>query len=287
MLEVKITGYNGYLGQLIANELSSKNYRVSGINRNLLFTENEQIKRELKNIDVVINLAGAPILQRWTAANKKQIYDSRIVSTRNLVSAIHQLEPDERPKQFISASAVGIYNPGKIHDESSTDFDSGFVGQVVKDWEAASEDLPADVQRVIFRIGIVLGKEAKSVKKLILPTKSGLAATLGNGKQAFPFIHEKDLVRAFLFVLSSYPKNEIFNLVAPDQIDNKTFTRLFAKQLNRPSLFSIPSFFLKAALGEAATLLTEGAQVIPRKLQRAGFRFKYPTINETLHNILP
>ena len=251
-----------------------------------MYKGGKSLEDEIRGTDAIVNLAGSAILKWWTNKNKQIIYDSRVRTTKNVIQAIRSLPKEKRPNKFISASAVGIYKSGLIHDESSTNFNSGFVGKVVQDWEDASNDLPDDMQRIIFRIGIVLGKEAKSVKNLILPTKMGLAATLGKGKQGFPFVHEKDATNAIIWALEDYNQSEVFNLVAPENISNKDFIKAFAKQLNRPAFLLVPSFFIKLILGEASELLLQGVHVQPRNLIQNGFQFKYPDIKSSLSEIL-
>jgi len=285
-MKIKITGASGYLGKTISNLLIEKGHEVSGIERKLLYGPVLNLQAEIRKSDVIINLAGAPILQRWTEKNKAEILDSRVKTTQNLIKAINNLPSDEQPKKLISASAIGIYKSGFSHDETSQNFDEGFVGNVVKLWEAASSDLSPNVQRDIFRIGLVLGKEAKTITNLLLPFKLGLGATLGNGKQAFPFVHETDVARAFAWCIEDLNKNRTFNLVAPENISNKDFTKALAKSLNRPAIFSIPEFVINAVLGEAAGLLIEGAEVEPRNLLDAGFEFQYPTIEAALKEIV-
>ena len=285
-MKIKITGASGYLGKTISNLLIEKGHEVSGIERKLLYGPVLNLQAEIRKSDVIINLAGAPILQRWTEKNKAEILDSRVKTTQNLIKAINNLPSDEQPKKLISASAIGIYKSGFSHDETSQNFDEGFVGNVVKQWEAASSDLSPNVQRDIFRIGLVLGKEAKTITNLLLPFKLGLGATLGNGKQAFPFVHETDVARAFAWCIEDLNKNRTFNLVAPENISNKDFTKALAKSLNRPAIFSIPEFVINAVLGEAAGLLIEGAEVEPRNLLESGFEFQYPTIEAVLKEIV-
>ena len=172
-MNIKLTGSNGYIGQLISKKLEEKGHSVSGIERNLLYRDTENLKKELQYSDVVINLAGAPILQRWTEKNKEIIYDSRVVTTRNLVAAINGLPNSQRPKKVVSASAIGIYKSGYSHTEESHNLDEGFVGKVVKDWENSLIDLSSDVQKVIFRLGVVFGREAQTIKNMLLPFKLG------------------------------------------------------------------------------------------------------------------
>lgn len=284
-LKIKLTGANGYLGRLISEELIKKGYEVSGINRSLLYDGTGKLKNELKNTDVVINLAGAPILQRWTKKNKTTIYDSRVTTTQNIVKAINELPENNRPEKFISASAIGIYRAGEKHNENSKKFEPGFVGEVVRSWEKPLEKLPETVQTVILRIGLVLGKEAKTIKNLLFPFKLGLGATIGDGKQPFPFVHEKDVSRAFLWAVEDFQESAAFNLTAPENITNKKFTKALAKSLHRPALFSIPGFVFKILYGKAAVLITGSPAVSSRKITDAGFRFIYPDIESALLEI--
>lgn len=274
------------MGSNISNFLADKGHEVSGIERKSLYGSINRLQEEIRNCDAIINLAGAPILQRWTDKNKAIILESRVKTTQNLVLAINNLGFEEQPKKFISASAIDIYKAGFAHNEESLNFNEGFVGDVVKQWESASTDLSENVQRNILRIGLVLGKEAKPITNLLLPFKLGLGATLGNGKQPFPFIHIKDVVHAFTWCIEDFNKNGIFNLVAPENISNRDFTKMLAKTLRRPALFSIPEFVIKAVLGEAADLLTKGAEVEPQNLVNAGFQFKYPTIKSAFEEII-
>jgi len=270
----------------ISDALKKQGHDVAGIERKLIYGSSAILSKEIEGTDVIINLAGAPILQRWTKRKKILIHESRVRTTRNLVKAINALPKENQPKKFISASAIGIYKTGFTHDETSTNFDKRFVGIVAKDWEDASNELPVTIQKTIFRIGLVLGKEAKTITNLLLPFKLGLGATIGNGKQSFPFIHEKDVIRAFVWAVEVLDKNGTFNLVAPESVTNKDFINAFAKALNRPAIFSIPEFVLKMVLGEAAVLLTESPKVEPKNLLDAGFEFKYPDINSALKEIL-
>jgi uncharacterized protein (TIGR01777 family) len=285
-LEIRITGISGYLGKKIEEELKKRGHEVLGIERKLIYGSLTTLSKEIEGTDVVINLAGAPILQRWTERKKILIHESRVRTTRNLVKAINALPLEKQPKKLISASAIGIYKQGFSHDENSANFDEGFVGKVVQDWENASSELPSHIQKNILRIGLVLGKEAKTITNLLLPFKLGLGATIGNGKQSFPFIHETDVIRAFIWTVEDLDKSGIFNLVAPENISNKEFTKALAKTLNRPAIFSIPEFILKMVLGEAAVLLTESPTVEPRNLLEAGFLLRHPDIESALKEIV-
>ena len=277
---------SGYLGSLISNELKTRGHQAESIPRNLLFGEISKLKNQIEGADIIIHLSGSPILTRWSKKNRREIYDSRIQSTKNLVEAIKMLEQGKKPRKFIQASAIGIYKPGKIHNEDSADFETGFIGQVATDWEKASTTLPEDINRIVFRIGLVIGKKAKTITNLLLPFKLGLGATIGSGKQYFPFIYETDVANAFCWAVDQYSKNGTFNLTAPVLITNKQFTRSLAKRVNRNAFFVIPEFAIKLVLGEAAVLLTDIPGAIPSKLLEEGFEFQYPEIEKALKDII-
>ncbi|NCB08038.1 MAG: TIGR01777 family protein [Bacteroidia bacterium] len=285
-MKIKITGSNGYLGKRISEALKAHGHHVCGIERKFLYGPPELLMKEIEGAEIIINLAGAPILQRWNEKNKQTISESRVKTTQNLVRAIAALPEARQPKKFISASAIGIYQTGVSHDESSTHFDTGFVGQVVSGWEDATAGLPPSVEKIIFRIGLVLGKEAKTITNLLIPFKLGLGAAIGNGQQPFPFIHEKDVARAFLWAVDDYRSGGVFNLVALQTINHKQFTNELARQLHRPAFFKIPVFILKLVLGDASVLLTESPEVVPLNLKEAGFLFLYPDIESALKEII-
>ncbi|SHE77465.1 hypothetical protein SAMN05444274_102359 [Mariniphaga anaerophila] len=283
--KIKIAGASGYLGKVIANKLQEEGYDVSGIRRDLLYGPAENLAGELKKSDVLINLAGAPVLQRWNTKNKKIIYESRVQTTKNLARACQLLFPEERPSKVIAASAIGIYAPGKRHTEASVNFDNGFLGEVVKSWENAWNRLPGEMQLTVFRIAVVLGKRSATIKKLLLPFKLGIGGKTGSGKQPFPFVHETDVAHAFLWATSKNNIGGVFNLVAPQQITNLDFTQALGKKLKRPTAFSTPEFALKLLFGKAAEILTQSPAVLPQKLTEAGFEFNYSTINKALSEI--
>ncbi len=285
-MKVKITGSTGYLRKVLSDQLEQNNHIVKGIARELLYGPATDLANDIAGYDAIINLAGAPILQQWTKKNKEVICNSRIKTTSNLVLALGLLPTEKRPNRFISASAVGIYKAGSIHDETSNQFDCGFLGKVVKDWEAETLKLPENIEKVIFRIGIVLGGESKIIKMMLPLFSLGLGGKIGKGTQPFPFIHEKDLASAFQQATEGILPSGTYNLVAPQQITNKEFTKAFAKKINRPSLFALPGFIAKLVLGEASTLLLNNPAILPVALQKNGFVFQFPDIENTLNNLL-
>lgn len=284
-MKIKISGSSGYLGGIISTELQNNGHQVEGISRNLLYGPEEQLANELKNSDVVIHLAGAPILKRWTTKNKKAILDSRFVTGKNLAHAINLLDTSSRPKKVISASGISIYQAGKIHTESSFDYDRSFLGEVIKNWEQPWRDLTPDVELTTFRMAVVLGKESPTIKTMRLPFKLGVGGKIGNGNQPFPFVHEKDVARAFNWALENSSTNGLYLLAAPHQVNNAEFTRELAKAMKRPAFMRVPAFALKLLYGEASAMIINSPAVHPEKLLKKGFQFKYPTIEQTLDEI--
>jgi uncharacterized protein (TIGR01777 family) len=284
-MKIAISGSYGYIAQNLIPELEEANHMVMRIPRSEL-GDVDQLTNKLLDVDVVISLAGAPILQRWTEANKNEILRSRIDSTQNIVHAINRLPLEHRPGLFISASAIGIYSPNEIHNEASTSFSNNFVAEVVKSWENATDELNPNVRKVIFRIGLVLGKDAKTIESLVPLIKLGLGGKIGSGKQPFPFVYISDAISAISWSIENKNAHGIYNLVAPENIDNKTFTKTLAESLNRPAIFTVPEFILKLTLGEASALLLQSPQVNPERLLNEGFTFNFPDIKSCINEIV-
>lgn len=286
-MKVAISGYSGLIGQAVVAKLVAQGDEIVNLDRESLYdTSGRKLKEKLTGTDAVIHLAGAPILARWTPHNREIIYNSRVVTTRNLVRVINQLDNDERPGVFVGGSAIGVYEDDLTHDESSQKYASHFAAEVIMDWEKASEELRMEVRRVIIRTGLVLDKEAMLVKMLKLPFLLFMGGPVGNGRQPMPFIHLDDEAEAILWLLGNPESRGIYNLSAPEQVSNARFSKAFAYLLNRPSWFPVPAFALRMVFGEAAAIVVNSPAVVPARLQAEGFRFRFPTIDKALGDIL-
>lgn len=283
MKTVAITGSNGFVGQSLTKKLEENGYKVIGIPRKYLSNPKEMLEIVEKS-DGLINLAGANIISRWTKSYKKLLYNSRIDTTKALIHAIEKAK--NRPKFLISTSAVGIYKNDKAYDEYSKELSDDFLGKLAFDWE--SEALKAKefgIRTAIFRFGIILG-HGGALEKMLPPFKLGLGGTIGDGKQAFSFIHIEDLLDAYLHVMQDESLEGVFNLSAPKPTTNRGLTKTLGKYLHRPTVLPVPQFALQLLFSEGAQVLTDGQSAVPKRLLESGFNFKYPDIETSIKDLV-
>jgi len=283
MKKIVITGASGFVGSMLREKFEEDGYEVVAIQRADL-KDREKLSMLLNNSFAVINLAGASIINRWTQTYKEILYTSRIESTKALVEAMK--ECNIKPKSFISTSAVGIYKNDKPYDETATELADDFLANLCKDWEAeAKEAEKLNIRTSLFRFGIVLG-EGGALGKMLTPFKLGVGGTIGDGSQAFSFIHINDLLRAYKFVVEETTLSGLFNLTTPTPTTNYGLTKALGATLHRPTILPIPQFILNVILSEGAKVLTDGQSVLPKHLLERGFEFEYTTIEETIASLV-
>lgn len=281
---IAISGSTGFVGQALTRRLAGKGITLRAIDRTSLSLSDKEFQlRIIEESDVVVNLAGATVSQRWTPQRKEEIYHSRINTTQKIVSAINAAE--KKPSVLISASAVGIYDSLGTHSEQSLQFSDSFLGKVCRDWEKEAMAVSGLTRVVIFRIGVVLGKNGGALAKMAGPFKLGLGGKIGSGKQIMSFIHLEDLLDAIIFAIENPGIRGVYNAVSPFPVSNHEFTTTLGKIFKQPAFLTIPQFAIKLMLGEGAQILLEGQNVLPERLTAAGFRFKYPTLQNALMNI--
>ncbi|MDD3009068.1 MAG: TIGR01777 family oxidoreductase [Arcobacter sp.] len=281
MKTIAISGASGFVGTSLTKFFSNVGYKVIPISREIL-NNNNKLEELLNTTDIVINLAGANIINRWSESYKKLLYSSRIDTTSKIVKAINSIS--NKSKILISTSAVGIYDNISTYDENGS-FSNDFLSNLCQDWEKEALKAKNETTKVaIFRFGIVLGQEGGALQKMITPFKLGLGGIIGSGKQAFSFVHIDDLLNAYKFVIENSHEG-IFNLTAPKPTTNKGLTLALGKTLKRPTILPVPEFVLKLIFSEGARVLTDGQSAIPKKLLDLGFEFKFKTIEETIENL--
>jgi len=243
--------------------------------------------------EVAIHLSGAGIAdQRWTAARKKLIVDSRIDSTRALVEALSGLA--KKPRLLICASAIGIYGDrgDEVLDEGSR-HGKGFLPETCERWEAAAaEAAKAGIRVITARFGIVLAKEGGAMARMLPIFRMGLGGPLGNGRQWMSWVSARDTARALAFLARTGTEGagedsavEAVNVVAPNPATNAEFTRELGRALHRPAVLPAPAFALRLAFGEMAdAALLASTRVLPKRLEEMGFRFEDATLGEAFHS---
>lgn len=285
-MKIALSGYRGFIGSALEKELVNKGHEIIRLSREVLYDfRGETLMQKLTGTDAVVHLAGAPILTRWTRKNREVIINSRVKTTRNVISAIRMIPKQEQPRIFITASAIGIYESGMEHTEESSRFAGHFAAQVTSAWEEASANIPKEIRRVVYRIGVVIDRNSQLIKQLSLPFRLGLGGPIGSGKQPMPFIHLQDVTGAISWALENDHSQGIYNLSAPENTDNRTFSTLLAKGYHRPAWIRVPGFLLKIIFGKAAQLVLDSPSVVPERLLREGYTFRFPGLEAALQEI--
>jgi uncharacterized protein (TIGR01777 family) len=295
-MKVLITGSSGLIGSALTDSLSSNSHEVVRLLRhNVLegspFWDPEHgvvNLADVRDIDAVVHLAGDSIAEgRWDERKKARILDSRVRGTKLLAEFFATSQ--NKPRIIVSASAIGIYGDrgDALVDETSAP-GTGFLADVVKQWEEATvAAADAGIRVASVRLGVVLSAAGGALKKVLLPFRMGLGGVIGSGKQYMSWVGLDDVVEMIQHVIVNDLLQGPVNLVSPNAISNREFTRLLGHALHRPTLFPMPSFAARIAFGEMADdLLLASTRVVPKKLMESGYTFRYPNLEEMLKHIL-
>jgi uncharacterized protein (TIGR01777 family) len=298
-----IVGATGFIGKKLVAALKPQ-YEITVLGRNAThlkqcFTESvsrvtwEHLSElDAKKFDAIINLCGYSIAaSRWSPAVKKQLIDSRVKTTTQLIDwAInHHAKP-----HFICANAVGIYgmqesqDSEKLDEYSLIDFEHprDFLSEIGIRWQLALQPaIDFGMPVTITRFGVVLGKSNGILKKLSLSFKMGFGSILGDGKQIMSWVHIDDVVNAILFLLSRPELTGAFNITSPNPVSQAEFARALASTMHRPLFLKMPAFIIRGLFGEMGEfLLVKGQRVLPSRLVESGYNFLYPNLLEALHH---
>lgn len=295
---ILITGASGLVGSALGERLRAAGHQVVPMKRSkprdgqqAIVWKPDEGKLDLADLegaDVIVHLAGENIAApRWTKKKKQAIRDSRINGTTLLSEAIAQL--DRKPSVFICASAIGIY--GSRGDEMLDETGSpgqGFLADVSMQWEAACEPArDAGVRVVNTRFGMVLSGKGGALRAMLTPFRLGIGGVVGSGKQWWSWVHIDDVVRAITFAMDHDEIDGPINVVSPNPVTNREFTKVLGRVLSRPTILPLPAFAAKLAMAEMADeLLLSSVRVQPRRLLDAGFEFAHPQLEEALRSAL-
>lgn len=282
-LKIAIAGMSGFVGSHLSKYLSDTS-DIIGI-KVRQDTSLDDLTNLLNGVDVLINLSGTSILARWSDKYKKSLYSSRIDITKKLVEAVALC--DEKPKLFISTSAIGIYSSNMSHNDESKMYANDFLSKLCQKWEDEAKKIELlGVRCVQTRFGVVYGKDGGAMAKMLTPFKLGLGGKLSSGDQMISWIHINDLVKAVKFIIDKEEIRGSINFTSPSPISNIDQTYYLAKALSRPALLTIPDFIIKLIFGEGSTVMLDSKEVYPSKLLENDFVFKYNSFNEVLNDIV-
>lgn len=307
-MRVIITGGTGLIGRALTRSLVDDGHEVIVLTRNPakaagMPASAQPVQWDARSAagwghladgaDAIVNLAGAGIAgdgalpQRWTAARKQLLRDSRLNAAKAVVAAIAAAA--QKPRLLVQASAVGYY---EVHtDERAVTEASppgaGFLPELCVEWEASSAGVTDYGTRlVVLRTGLVLSNEGGVLPRTALPFRLFVGGPMGSGRQWMPWIHMEDEVRAIRFLMAREEASGAYNLCAPEPVRNKAFGQAIGRALGRPAWLPLPAFALQLTLGELAHTLLTGQRALPERLLAAGFQFHHTDINQAMADLL-
>jgi hypothetical protein len=299
-MKIFITGGLGFVGRHLSKALLEDGHQITAVGRTdkpaamivdpsfkylaADTTKSGDWQKTVAEHDIIINLAGRSIFCFWTKKAKEQMYNSRILTTRNLADSL----AGAGDIIFFSTSAVGYY--GDRGEDVLTEEEppgNDFMATLARDWENEALKAKTDRIRIILpRFGVVLGRGGGAMASMIPAFKLFLGGRLGSGRQWFPWIHLHDLISAYRFAIGHPEITGPANWCAPHPVRNQELTEILARKLNRPAMLPAPAFMMKTMLGELGEALLCSQRVQPAVLQNAGFQFTYGEIDSALNEIV-
>lgn len=291
-MHIVVTGGTGFIGAPLCRALQAAGHVVTIVGRRPGYVPArivtwDRVGEVVAAADAIVHLAGAPVAEgRWTAARKREIRESRVLTTRAVVEAI--AAASTRPRVLVGGSAIGWYGPhgDEPLDESAPSGD-GFLAEVCRDWEAETVRAEAfGVRTVRLRIGVVLGAGGGALAQMLTPFRAGLGGPLGSGRQVVSWIHRDDVIGLVQAALAGEGYRGAVNATAPTPVTNRELATTLGRLLARPALLPAPGFALRLLLGEMASMLLTGQRVLPRVATDQGYTWKYPAIADALRACL-
>lgn len=299
-MRVVVTGATGLIGRSVVDALIARGDSVAALSRSSASARgrlNRQAElwewsdptatpppaAALAGADAVVHLLGEPVAQRWTPRARSAITESRVLGTRNLLSAIRALTVADRPATLVSQSATGYYGPrGAERVTESTPPGTDFLAGVVVAWENEAR-LGEDLCRVVrARTGVVLAPDGGALETMLPIFRLGLGGPIGGGAQYVPWIHIDDEVAALLHAVDDSALVGAVNLTAPAPATNAAFSRALGRALRRPAVLPVPGLALKLLYGGMSTVVLTGQNAVPERLEARGFSFRYLALEPAL-----
>ena len=302
MANVLVSGGTGFIGSRVCTALHEQGDTVYVLSRNPRRAETqlksvravygwnpetEKLPSEAtSDVKAVVHLTGETIAGRWNAEKKRQIRDSRILSTRNLVESLAALPT--KPDVLVCASAIGYYgDSGDAHFTEVSPPGTDFLAKVCQEWETEAQKADAfGIRVVLVRIGLVLGLGGGLLTQVLPPFKMGVGGILGSGRQWMSWIHVDDVVGIVIHALENAEIRGPLNATAPVPVRNVEFTKTLGRVLRRPTLFPVPTFGLRLMMGEFADFVVLSQNVLPEKTEVSGYEFRHRTLESALRDLL-
>jgi uncharacterized protein (TIGR01777 family) len=306
-MRIFVTGATGLVGRRLVRRLHERGDQIVILTRRAshagqLFGNDAAVvegdpmqtgdwMKAIDDCDAVIHLAGENVFaRRWSAEFKKQLRDSRILSTQHVVEALRRRpqRADGQAKALVNASAIGYYGPRddeELTEDSAAGWD--FLARLCVEWEEAARFAESAGVRVAWvRVGVVLDKEGGALAKLLTPFRLFVGGPVASGRQWMSWIHHDDLVSLFLLAVDNSQAKGALNGTAPNPVTNRDFSKALGRVLHRPSFVWTPGLALRVVLGEVADLVATGQRVLPKRALELGYAFQYPTLDAALAQIL-
>jgi len=297
-MHILMTGGTGLIGRHLIPQLQARGHTISVVTRdvvaaretlgeNIAFWSGLAQQHSLDGVDAVINLAGEPIAdKRWTEPHKQQLCESRWQITERIASLINASTTP--PRVLISGSATGFYgNSGEVVLTEEDPGQNEFTHTLCARWEQLALTAQSDRTRVcLLRTGVVLAREGGALSKMKLPFRLGVGGPLGSGKQYMPWIHIDDMVNGILWLLDHDDCQGPYNMVAPYAVHNEQFAATLGEVMHRPAFMRTPASAIKLMMGESSVLVLGGQHVLPKRLEAAGFRFRWYDLHDALKDVV-
>jgi uncharacterized protein len=303
-MRVLITGATGTIGLAAADALKARGDQVVALTRDpergqrVLGADVEvhpwpdptasaPPAEALTGVDGILHLLGEPVAQRWNDASKQRIRDSRVLSTRSMVSALESLPAGSGPRVLVSQSATGYYGPrGDEPLDESASPGTDFLAEVVIAWEHEAARAGSRLRVAMTRTGVVLSPSGGALAKMLPVFRLGIGGPVAGGGQYVPWIHLDDVVGALLHCLDQDAADGPLNVTAPTPVTNAELSRALGHALGRPAVLPVPGFAVKMLYGEMAEMVTTGQRAVPARLAELGYQFRHPQIEPALRDVL-
>ncbi len=282
-MKIAVSGATGFIGSELCRELAAAGHQITPLTHNLFEGRSSQpLRKIIQEMDVVINLAGASINQRWTRQAKEDILESRVITTRMIVAEMNLVN---RPQVLISTSAVGYYPAVGCYDERNKVENFTFLSYICRVWEAEANKLKPTSRLVVTRFGVVLDPSGGALPQMLTGKGLGFLAQIGPLERPLSWISRSDLIRAMMFVIENEDIEGVVNFTTPRLTLQEDFLKAAMEHYNIKHTFAIPIFMMRILYGEAVEVLTQGQCVAPQRLIDYGFDFLDPDFCEFFRNI--